>query len=127
MEDIRIVKSLKTQLSNKEVELKGLREQFKQLKNDIHRKQQSTDKLKKRIEMIETNTNLHVSEHALLRYIERVLGIDIKDIENEILSDDVKNLIEQLGGNGKYPNMSKTKEPYQVVMKNNVVTTIIKK
>ena len=38
-----------------------------------------------------------VSEHAMLRYIERVLGIDLKEIENRILTDEIKEQYKIIG------------------------------
>lgn len=46
-----------------------------------------------------------VSEHALLRYIERIYGIDLKEIEDQILTPCNIKAIKTLG-NGKYPLQS---------------------
>ena len=69
---------------------------------------------------LENKETLKVSEHAILRYLERVKVYNIEEIEKIILSDSVKGLVEKLGGNGTYPN-----EGFSVVMKNHTVTTIV--
>ena len=58
-----------------------------------------------------------VSEHALLRYIERVHGIDMKELENIILTEKVKNAM-FLGAT------SVTCDGYRYVLKDNVVITV---
>lgn len=60
-----------------------------------------------------------VSEHAILRYLERIGGLDLEEIKNKILTTEIKNIISTLGGNGTYPN-----EGFKVIMKDNIVTTI---
>jgi len=76
-------------------------------------------KIKNTISSISTSPI--VSEHAILRYLERVNGIDVFAIEKEILSASVLKIIETLGGNGKYP----LDNGYKAVIKDNVVVTII--
>lgn len=43
-----------------------------------------------------------ISEHALLRYIEREMGFDLEAIKNDILTSERKAMIKAMG-NGKYP------------------------
>lgn len=76
--------------------------------------------LKEQIEKFESNKNIKVSEHAIVRYFERVKGFDISEIEKEILTDEVLNLVNQLGGTGGYPNKN-----FKVLMKDYTVTTIV--
>ncbi|TGZ35335.1 hypothetical protein EQ875_01616 [Photobacterium damselae subsp. damselae] len=46
-----------------------------------------------------------VTEHAILRYLERVKGISVSDIEQEILNNDAIKLIEEYGiGSAKIPH-----------------------
>ncbi len=61
---------------------------------------------------------LIVSEHAKLRFIERVIGIDLTEIETRILTEDVKRMHGELG-NGKFPNGE-----CRVVVADNVVVTV---
>ncbi len=64
---------------------------------------------------------LIVSEHALLRYLERIMGINLEDIKHEILNDKVASSIKMLG-NGTYPV-----EEYKIVVKDGVVVTVLDK
>ena len=64
-------------------------------------------------------TNLEVSEHAMLRYIERVMQIDLSIIRDNILTNENKLKIKILG-NGEYP----LKDKFKIVVKNNLVVTI---
>ncbi len=64
---------------------------------------------------------LIVSEHAMLRYIERVMGVNLEEIKQEILNDEVSNNIKKLG-NGTYPV-----EEYKIVVKDGVVVTVLDK
>lgn len=65
---------------------------------------------------------MRLSEHAILRYFERVVGIDTDAIKPLIFTEDMMELIETLGGEkGKYPH----KDGFMVVIKDNVVVTIV--
>ena len=83
-------------------------------------KTRAMEDLKKQINSVNKNGELKVSEHAIVRYLERVRGVDIAEIENEILNDSVVSYVSKLGGNGKFPNGG-----YQVVIKDFTVTTIV--
>lgn len=61
-----------------------------------------------------------VSEHALLRYIERKLGVDLKACRREILTDKLAEAIQTLGS-GKYP----IGDGMKAVVKQNVVVSVI--
>lgn len=61
------------------------------------------------------------SEHAILRYIERVLGINLTDIKAKILTEPEKDECMQMGGNLTYK-----KEDFTVKIQDFVVTTIFK-
>jgi predicted nuclease with TOPRIM domain len=67
----------------------------------------------------ENSGELIISEHAIIRYIERVIGININDIKEAIYSETLINQVSILG-NGNYPIGNGVK----AVVKNNVVVTI---
>src|SRR5690606_744477 len=46
---------------------------------------------------------LIVSEHAILRYLERVMGVDIECVRDQILTDELLDMTKTLGPNGTYP------------------------
>ena len=73
------------------------------------------------LKKLKTGNKIIVSEHAVLRYLERTMELDLKAVENEILSEQVVSQYKTLG-NGKYPVSNGCK----AVIKDNVVLTITK-
>jgi hypothetical protein len=63
--------------------------------------------------------DLIVSEHAILRYLERIRGINMDEIRNEIAGAELRNQVKVLG-NGTYPIGGGAK----AIVKNNVVVTV---
>lgn len=122
MDKIQRIKQIKTQLV-------FLEENSDKLAKEISLKQKEWSKInvqyikmKEELKELEDCPELKVSEHAILRYFERVKGYDIKAIENEILSSEIMNMTKTLGDTGKFPH----KEGFTVVMAKGTVTTIIK-
>lgn len=68
-----------------------------------------------------TNGKLSVSDHALVRYLERVKGIDIEALKAQMLHRGVALWYERLG-DGVYPVDS-----YRLVIKNATVVTCLEK
>ncbi len=62
-----------------------------------------------------------VTAHALLRFLERVDGVDIEDAVGRLVPDDLENQIDVVGGNGKFPGP----QGYRIVVKDGIVITII--
>ena len=85
---------------------------------DIAKK--SLEKINKEISTIKKNSKLILSEHAMLRYLERSIKINLKDIEAEIITDNLRTQYKVLG-NGKYPIGNGCK----AVIRDNVVLTIV--
>ena len=63
-----------------------------------------------------------VSDHAIVRYLERVKGMDIKAIRKEILPKHMSKAVSQLG-NGFYP----VGDTHRVRVKGGVVVTVLTK
>ncbi len=63
-----------------------------------------------------------ISEHALLRYIERVYGFDLQKIESEILSDANKAAIRCVI-NGKVPICN----GFKAIVQNMTIVSIVEK
>ena len=68
-------------------------------------------------------TKLIVSEHAVLRYLERVQGIDMKAIRDEILDPIMIAKVKTLG-DGKYPCRDGA---FKVLVKDGVITSVVSK
>jgi chromosome segregation ATPase len=105
----------KTQLIS---EITDLNKTIDQLKKDLENKTHNLQEIEKELRLI-LDVKPVVSEHALLRYVERVLGVNIKKIENEILTHDVMNAIETLHS-GKIPY----KDGMTLVIRDKTVITI---
>ena len=117
----------------KEQEIKGLESQLKIIigkkeakKVEVSQTQKALSDLLKsekqiqdRISQIKEDKGITVSEHAILRYLERVKGFNLKEIEEEIITEELKSNVAILGGNGKYPLNN-----CKAVMKNFTIVTI---
>lgn len=80
--------SLRGRISSLQKQSGAISERIKMINCDIYKIEQKSD-------------GLRVSDHAIVRYVERVLGVDTEDICKEII-DKVDVMHNQLG-NGKYP------------------------
>lgn len=118
MKDVHKLKRLRSQLAIAMGEREALKIKVSNVQREYNTKANEVKTIEREIAAAEKPEVLRVSEHALLRYLERVKGINIAELEKEILSESVVKLVEQLGGSGTYPN-----EGFSVVIKNfNVVT-----
>lgn len=120
MKEVRQYKKLQSQLTNLLADADALKIELQNKNREYSAKLQAIEKLKTEMQKLNSNESLRVSEHAIVRYFERVKGFDLEQVEREILSDQVIKLVEQLGGNGTYPN-----EGFSVVMRNHTVTTVV--
>lgn len=114
------LKSLKSRLTKIKGESEALKIELNQKNKDYQSKLREIKIYEDEIKKIEKDDKIRVSEHAILRYFERVLGFNMDAVEKEILSKEVLSMIKTLGGNGSYPNKN-----FKVIMKDNTVTTII--
>jgi len=116
-------------------ELKGLetrrnklQAERKTLNIEIAEKQKESAAMKKKIDYLQsaieklkkkTPSNIVISEHAMLRYIERVLGIDLNELQNKIIPSNKLDEI-KLIGNGTFSINN-----HKVTVKDGVVVTVI--
>ncbi len=121
MKGTRLINQLKAQFdkANSEVEMAKLELSVKQ--KEYNAKMLELNKIKEKLNSLELDEPV-ISDHAFVRYFERVKGFNLDDIQSEVFTDKIKEMIETLGGSGQYPN----ENGYALVMKNNVVTTILK-
>jgi hypothetical protein len=103
-----------TQLS---AEVDQLSKTLRDLQKQMAEKSTALNFVRKEIREI-TEMKPIVSEHAMLRYCERVLNMDLKKIEQELLSEKNVAIIEQIRS-GKIPVGS-----YTLIVKNKVIITI---
>jgi chromosome segregation ATPase len=120
MKEVRQYKQLQSQLNTMLGDADALKIEVANKQREYNQKLQAIEKIKNEMAKLNNNENIKVSEHAIVRYFERVKGFDIEQVEKEILSEQVLNLVDKLGGNGSYPNGG-----FSVVMKNYTVTTVV--
>jgi hypothetical protein len=113
------LKGLQVQLVKESSALKLLKEEAAALQRKVGQSQACVNSLEKRIaEMTTKAPEAVVSEHAILRYLERKKGIDLASVTAEILGN----------GTDKAIGFMKTgvikKDDLTLVVKNNVVLTV---
>ncbi|HUX55582.1 MAG TPA: hypothetical protein VMV77_01315 [Bacteroidales bacterium] len=119
------LKKQKEDLVKWEKELTEINSRIPVLKGNIAESQKELSALYKREEVLKERIRLgflvfpEVTDHAIVRYLERVHNIDIGSVKDQILSPDVLTQIEILGPNGKFVN-----KDLHVIMRNNKVLTI---
>lgn len=116
----RLIKQLQTQLNKTVADYEALKIEIAAKQQESAQKKQAINKLKQEIDKIDNKKGIYVSEHALVRYFERVKGFDIEEVKKEIISESIKQMVSVLGGTGEYPN----ENGYSVKMDNFRVATI---
>jgi len=83
-------------------------------------KMQELRKIDKQLEKAQKG-ELIITEHAILRYMERVKFLNLEDVRKLIVPEETALLIKKFGS-GKFPAGT-----HQVIVKNNMVITILDK
>ena len=121
MKQVKSLKELQSILNNAQAEKKAIEEKIKELETA---KASLSTTISNLNESIKSYTNrqkdLIVSEHAILRYLLRVQGLDIAQVARDLVPDRIKEQIKMLG-NGTYPIPEKG---FKIVVKENVIVTI---
>lgn len=114
------LKQLQTRKAKLEVDIK-------ELAKEVKAKQQEHDKAHRQLQAILReiqglrDSEIVVSEHAIIRYLERAMEIDIEEIKSKILTSDNLIIIKNMG-NGKYPISNGA--GLKAVVKNNTVVSV---
>jgi len=106
----REIEILKRQKLGIDSEINKLSKKSLTIENKINGFQELINSLKPR--------NIRISTHALLRYVERILGINLDEIKKKILTKEIEENYYRLG-NGKYHNGS-----FTLLINNDTVVTI---
>ncbi len=120
MKDVRKVKALQSIISNKRADAEILQLDIIAKQKEYSQKIAAIKLLERELKSLDKDGKVKISEHAILRYIERVKGIDISAIEGEILNEKILTMIETLGGTGTYPG-----EGFSLIMKDYTITTVL--
>ena len=81
----QLLKQLKSRKTRLEVDLKELVTQLTELKRQQDKTANQLSSVSQEIKRLQSS-DIIVSEHAILRYLERAKGLDIEAIKEEILS-----------------------------------------
>ena len=114
------LKQLKTRKTKLEVEVKdsyNIKCDADKRYNDIKKKLKTIDE---QIKKLSNNKNINITEHAIIRYLERSKKIDLNQINNEILSESLKKQIKSLNS-GKFPITNGLK----AIVKNYSIVSVI--
>jgi len=117
----REIKSLTTQLKKAQGDAAALKLEVATKQKEYSAKLNIINKIKEKIKTLNkgSTTALKITEHAIVRYFERVKGYDLDEIEKEILSPDIGKQIQQLGGTGTVIH-----DKFKIIVKDNTVITI---
>lgn len=117
------LKQKQVRLTKLEAEIASERELIASLQRALSVKEHEASCIEQSIndylESLKEDETYVVSEHALVRYFERVKGYDLEQINKEILTEPVKALIKKLG-NGVYPVNG-----FKIKVQNGCVVTVI--
>lgn len=103
------------ELSEQEGLIKKAESSIHQLTINLGDVREQIDKLKK--------SQIIVTEHAILRYLERIEGLDVESIKEQVLPQDIFEQAATLG-DGIFPAKTPSGENYRVVVKNRTVVTV---
>lgn len=117
--DTHKLKGIQSQISKIESEIELDKIQISTSQKQLNNKKKRLNELREMAKSLATKKELIVSEHAILRYLERVKGICLNDIIDQIKNEEVMSIYNKLGNSGKYPCCD-----FTAVVKNNVIVTI---
>lgn len=101
-------------LAQNEEEAKKLKLGYRKIKENIGKTKKSMAE--------ELNKSVTVTEHALLRYLERVEGYDLEELANKIVSPEVFDIVSTQTSRGVYEA-----DNYQVCYRGRKIVTITTK
>lgn len=109
-ENVRRLKAVKS-------DIKIIKDTFTELNKKLYELKLEKEKLENEIDA--EHKTIEVTDHALIRYIERIYGLDVDRLKAEIASEEVTELIRKNRGKGKIP-----KDDYHLVLDNYKIVTI---
>ena len=103
-------------------EVSKLQSDLERTQRNLDNKLSQLDSVQKEVTRLENN-ELDVSDHAIVRYMERIMGIDTQMIRDAILTESVRQMHLKLG-DGKYPAAVENDDHCTVVIRSGVVITL---
>jgi hypothetical protein len=93
----------------------------RKIEGDIAASRRRIDEINKQISSVPAKKNtVTVSEHAILRYIERVIGLKPDEIVEKLISEKDREAIAKMG-DGTFP----IQDSHRVKVRNNVIVTVL--
>jgi len=113
------LKQLQSRKAKLEIKIKDLQKTAREGQSDYDKAMGQMKAIENEIKSF-ADVEVVVSEHAILRYMERVMGFDLEMVRTAILSPDNLMMIKKLGA-GKYPLPGGGR----IVVKDNVIVSIV--
>lgn len=113
-------RQLRSQLARERADIASIEGKIASLGADLKAKRASVAKLEGELSKLDPNAAPRVSDHAVLRYLERVEGVDVGAVRRAILHPNVLDMVATLGGDGSYPHP----DGYVLKMAGGVVVTV---
>lgn len=108
-----------------------LNEKREILKKQVLDAQRELSKVNKRLEEVNkkvktiTGSEIQVSEHAIVRFQERISLVQPTDVHEIIVTEKLREMVDTLG-DGQYPLEDAEGKPYYCVIRDNVVITVFR-
>jgi|GEM_PF-1359864 len=96
------IKSIQTMIAKTQLEIDDLKAQQRSIGESMNKQFSRLQKYEEELQSLkESAKEIIVSEHAILRYLERVYKLDITKLYKEIVTEELKHNYAKLG-NGSY-------------------------
>ena len=116
------IKNLQVMITKIKLEIDDLKTQQRSIGESMNKKLSMMQKYEEELQTIkERAKDLILSEHAILRYLERVYKLDTNKLYEEIVTQELKHNYERLG-NGSY-----SVQDCMVKIVDNVIVTVLEK
>ena len=91
------LKQLQVRKDKMKTEIEGLQTDKKELNKSINERENKLGAINSQIKDLQTQSaEIIVTEHALLRYFERILGFDLEEIKQQIITPKIEGQIRAL-------------------------------
>ena len=120
------LKSLQVQRTKAREEMDVLNKEKASLDERLGTLKKQISALSQRIDaMTAVPAKIVISEHALLRYYERVEGLDVQGVVERLISPKTEEQIKKIGGTGKFPIGEINGTKVTLVLSKYVVTSLL--
>lgn len=114
------LKALEKEIDSLQEKNRKKLEECSKLQKEVSNKIHLRDSIQIKIAQIKNkDVELKVSDHAVLRYLERMEGVDVNSIRDKLLTPKLKEFVATVGGNGTFPI-----EGGKVIIRDNTIITV---